>query len=119
MTPLHEAAWCGNEYAVRLFLSREAKLEMIDGVRTVRHRDGNSSRGGGVGGGGEGLDGLGWVDGWVWDGGSSSSGGGGGSVARGGDQPPVGVDSQLRHDALGTCRSTVPRPPPWWMPTLV
>jgi hypothetical protein len=80
MTPLHEAAWCGNEYAVRLFLSREAKLEMIDGVRTVRvrHRDGNSSRGGGVGG--EGLDGLGWVDGWVWDGGGGG-GGGGGSVA--------------------------------------
>ena len=32
LTPLHEAAWCGNEYAVRLFLSREAKIELIDGV---------------------------------------------------------------------------------------
>jgi hypothetical protein len=33
LTPLHEACWCGNEYAVRLFLSREAKIELIDGVR--------------------------------------------------------------------------------------
>lgn len=37
LTPLHEACWCGNEYAVRLFLSREAKIELIDGNgRTAR-----------------------------------------------------------------------------------
>lgn len=31
LTALHEACWCGNEYAVRLFLSREAKIELVDG----------------------------------------------------------------------------------------